>query len=76
MVDKVEASNDLADFVEALRKDLLEHGDEEEEWDNLTLERYLDAMESWIRDALGKTPNSTPSWRTFARILYASKIYE
>ena len=79
-VDEVVSANDLADFVAAVRTDLERHGREEDEWENPTLEGYLEAMEAWIRDALvghsGSKAFASPNWQTFARILLASKSYE
>lgn len=78
-IDSINTKEDLAEFLFGLRKDLIENpGD----WENQTLDRYLDAMESWIRviDAYSKNTGDTealsPSWRTFAKILSAAKIYE
>jgi hypothetical protein len=70
---------ELADFVTALRDDLETRRDE---WENPTLERFLSAMEAWIRSMdqyytnTGQQPIQTPTWRTLADILYAAKIYE
>lgn len=83
MLESIVSWNDLANFVAALRKDLLENG-HLDEWENPTLERYLDAMESWVQDALvhpsafmaASMPPSMPSPRVFGQILYASKSYE
>lgn len=78
-VDEVTSASDLADFVAALRTDLERHGKEDER-ENPTLERYLDAIQSWIRDAFvghsGAKAFASPNWQTFARILLASKSYE
>jgi hypothetical protein len=78
-IDAINTKEDLAEFLSGLRKDLIENpGD----WENQTLDRYLDAMESWIRviDAYSKNTCDiealSPSWRTFAKILSAAKIYE
>ena len=78
-IEKISSKEDLADFVELLRQDLQAHS---EEWENSTLDRFLDAMEAWIRSLDNYYINKnqpipqSPSWRTFANILYASKIYE
>ena len=78
-IDLIKTKDDLADFVEALKNDLISHP---EEWENRTLERFLDAMSAWIKSVegayknLGKEVPVRPSWKIFADILYASKIYE
>ncbi len=75
----VKSKDDLADFVLALRDDLQ---NAPSDWENPTLDRFLSAMESWIRDMDGYYKNTgqnipdTPTWKVFADILYASKMYE
>ncbi|UEP38551.1 hypothetical protein [Burkholderia ambifaria] len=79
LVSRIESKEELADFVGQLLKDLEEN---RAEWENQTLERFLLAMESWIRsmDSFYKNTNQevpvTPNWRTLGDILYAAKIYE
>jgi hypothetical protein len=75
----VESREELAAFVGSLRKDLDAN---REEWENPTLESFLEAMESWI-EAMdgyylnkGEASPESPTWQTFALILHASKIYE
>ncbi|MGC2087683.1 MAG: hypothetical protein WA702_30450 [Bradyrhizobium sp.] len=79
MTKIVKSKEDLADFVESLRQDLLQDPDS---WENPTLESYLDAMASWIRSMdhyrrnAGLPPAEIPDWSIFADILSAAKIYE
>ncbi|WP_175698102.1 DUF7660 family protein [Burkholderia ambifaria] len=79
LVSRIESKEELADFVGQLLKDLEEN---RAEWENPTLDRFLLAMESWIRsmDSFYKNTNQevpvTPNWRTLGDILYAAKIYE
>ena len=78
-IGKIKSKEDLADFVAALRLDLEANP---EKWENPTLERFLSAMEEWIRSMdqwcknTGQPPVDVPSWRTLADVLYASKMYE
>jgi hypothetical protein len=78
-VDGVQTRADLAQFVAALREDLLDHP---ESWENATLERFLDAFEGWVTDMHGFFANvgeqmpAQPSWNTVARMLLAAKGYE
>ena len=58
-------------------------GPEARGWENADLGRYLDAMASWLGSAdnyyrnTGQTMDtSKPSWRLFANILLAAKVYE
>ena len=71
-IAKVNSKQELADFVAGLRHDLTTQRDQ---WENLTLERYLEAIEAWIRDA-DQLQLTGPACRIFADILYAAKIYE
>jgi hypothetical protein len=78
-IQTIASKEDLADFVAALLVDLNTNPDD---WENPTLERFLSAMERWIRSMdnyyvnTGQTPPAVPQWKTFADVLYASKIYE
>ena len=75
----IESKDDLVSFIRALREDLQSN---KAQWENATLERYLRAMEDWIESMDGYYLNTgqpvpqSPSWKTFADILYASKMYE
>ena len=79
MLDQISSPEDLARFVRALRKNLLTSPDE---WENPTLERFLESMAAWVHDA--SAPSSMahellikgPAWRTFAQILLAASAYE
>ena len=57
-------------FVDALQADLKTNGSE---WENPTLERYLDALGGWVTDA---TIPDEPVWRTLACALFAASRYE
>ncbi|NWB51291.1 MULTISPECIES: hypothetical protein [Pseudomonas] len=79
MIDKIETKEDFAEFIGKLRSELL---NAPEEWENTTLERFLESMEAWIKaiDMYSKNTGDTevlvPSWNTFAKIFCAAKIYE
>jgi hypothetical protein len=78
-IDSIRTREDLASFVRFLHKDLSQHGDQ---WENPTLERYLEAMSAWLADAEGyfrnrdDQPPGAPTWKLVAEILWASAIYE
>ena len=78
-IDSVKSREDLINFIYHLRMDLKTNS---EEWENITLENYLEAMERWITDMdgvylnLNKPMPKQPSWKTIAQILYASSAYE
>lgn len=78
-LDDVRSRQDLARFVELLKEDYLLHSDD---WENMTLDTYLEAMSAWIEviDAFyenqGRQFTEQPSWKLFAEILLAAKMYE
>ncbi|WP_066074839.1 DUF7660 family protein [Neobacillus soli] len=78
-LESVKSREDLIKFIFHLRMDLKTNSDE---WGNITLENYLEAMEAWITDMDGVYLNQNqpmpkqPSWKTIADILYASSMYE
>lgn len=78
-VKSIQTREELADFVEALLKDLRENGSD---WENASLEGFLDAMAAWIRSMpsayknMGKALPSSGDWRAMADILLAAKMYE
>ncbi|MBS2024110.1 MAG: hypothetical protein JST92_17035 [Deltaproteobacteria bacterium] len=75
----VRTYRDLAEFVRRLAADLEAHP---ADWENPDLPRFLEAMGAWIGSLEGYYRNQGgaiplhPSWRTFAEILAASRIYE
>ncbi|MGS1010521.1 DUF7660 family protein [Achromobacter anxifer] len=75
----INTKEDLACFIENVVKSLkASPGD----WENSDLESFLVAMAAWVRVIDGYSHNSgdkeviDPSWRTFAKILSAAKVYE
>ncbi|WP_308639595.1 DUF7660 family protein [Paenibacillus silvisoli] len=78
-ISEIRTKEDFLKFLSALRKDLVINKDQ---WENPTLEMYLEAMEAWIDTMEGYYSNTNqsipeqPTWKVFADILYASKIYE
>lgn len=68
-IDCITTHKDLADFIEALRSDLLVNRNE---WENPDLERFLEAMAAWIRSMeqvyknTGKEFSDQPRWRMVA----------
>ena len=75
----IASKGDLARFVDLLHQDLQMNPDA---WENPTLDRFLEAMHAWLLDSEKLEQNSgaghpeSPSWRTFAEILSAARIYE
>jgi len=79
MVDSVVTGKDFVKFLYELEKDLLAHPDE---WENPTLDRFFEAMAAWVNAVECQSRNTgdaeplETSWKTFAEILHAGKIYE
>jgi hypothetical protein len=78
-VSPVASKDDLADFIDALRENFVANPSE---WENATVDRFLDGMAAWVRSMDhysqndGQAPVTFPSWSVFADILAAAKIYE
>ncbi|HSZ31889.1 MAG TPA: hypothetical protein VK772_01190 [Puia sp.] len=63
-------------FLEAFIKRFYNNNDE---WENLELGRYLEAVEAFVASSTDKSlvnVDFTPSWSLFARILFTASIYE
>ncbi len=78
-IESVHSKDHLVDFIVDLKADLKTN---KADWENPNLEQYLDAMKAWL-DSIenvyrntGRELPSQPSWKTFAEILHAAKIYE
>ena len=75
MVQLVETHQDLAEFMVVLRQYL---HDDPGDWENPTLDRYLDAMSRWTKTMESyyhwrdEEMPKNPSWKTFAMILIAA----
>jgi hypothetical protein len=83
LVEKGKAVNSRADFVE-FAKALLENFDEHpEEWDNASPKEFLQGLVGFVDNIEGYYQNigmkldlENPSWRVFADILLAARVYE
>ncbi|MFF0143419.1 hypothetical protein ACFYRN_44395 [Streptomyces sp. NPDC005227] len=66
-------------FLTGLRADHAANG---QQWENATLERFLEALEAWVASSPGWYRNigydlpSEGDWTFFARALTAARIYE
>lgn len=78
-MDTIKTKEDFIRFVYSLQNELKT---KPAEWENQTLDSYLGAIASWIRDMNGyyvNTGNPVPediNWAVFADILKAASIYE
>jgi len=83
LVEQGEAVNTRADFVQflgLLRDDFNRHG---ADWENRTLDTYLEAMRAWssncdshYRNTASDVNPDEPQWRVFADMLLAARVYE
>jgi hypothetical protein len=78
-IPTIKRKEDFIEFVELLIKDLKSNPDE---WENKSLESYLEAIVSWTEDMEGYYLNNNlpipenVNWLAFANILIAAKMYE
>jgi hypothetical protein len=76
---KIATREELIAFVSLLRQDLDQHA---EQWENATLESYLEALQAVLTDWRGRFVNrgevapEVPSWCLIAEILLAASVYE
>lgn len=78
-IEKIKNLSDLALYIEELRQSLLTN---QENWQNLSLEAYLEAMSAWLiaidkRVELKMSDKQlSESLQLFANILIAGSVYE
>jgi len=84
-LDQVQDRDSFLTFVDALRRDLDDawvkeranpshpYGRGWNDWENMSLEGFLEAAVAWARD---RPLPEEPSWQDFAHFLHAGKIYE
>lgn len=77
---KVTDKESFVKFVRLLIKDL---SDNPQDWENKSLENFLEALSSYSEDIQGYYDNmklginaEDPSWRVFADLLMGARIYE
>ncbi|MFN8480117.1 MAG: hypothetical protein U0074_20035 [Kouleothrix sp.] len=80
-VDQLPQVSDQRSFIAFVRMLQAERADPQTraEWENETIEAYLEAAAAWAEDAPMQLPPTTDAaaiWQTFARFLYCGKIYE
>lgn len=78
-VDGIETREDLALFVEELRRD---HERDPGGWENGDVASFLEALSAWTQDmpgyfqGRGQDLAEMPTWRLFATMLLAARSYE
>lgn len=67
--EEINNQKDFVKFLNSLQKDLQENLSE---WENDSLAKFLDALKGYCSD---KDQKKT-SWKTFAELLLAARVYE
>jgi len=73
MEKNISNSKDLSDFILALKKDFLKN---KKNWQNWTIEDYLDAIAAWIASHRDVEVMSKEQLQAVADVLEAGKYYE
>jgi hypothetical protein len=83
LVEKGEAVDSKADFTEFVRLLLLNYRQHPGEWENNSLELFLEGLIGFVENQEGYYRNvgaavnlERPNWRVFADILLAARVYE
>jgi hypothetical protein len=80
--DQVRSIQTRQEFVAFVRELLHNLQASPGEWENPTLESYLEALAAWVEDCDGFYANRgeevprEPSWKTLGEVLLAAKQYE
>lgn len=80
--DKIESISNKQDFLEFVNLLSVDYKQNIDEWENISIDFYLEAIEGWVEDMesfFENTGSETPKnidWHFLAIILYVGKIYE
>lgn len=77
--EMAENINSKEEFITFLRELQIDYSQNNDDWENVDLERYLGAMEAFLVETTENSINKIdfiPSWSLFAKILIAASIYE
>jgi hypothetical protein len=78
-VEAIQTREDFVGFVRDLVRDLRANPGE---WQNQTLDAFLEAVAAWVEDCdgyyrnWGKTSPQEPNWKILGEVLLAAKVYE
>jgi len=72
---QTEAVTDKESFLNFLGTLARDHRCNTKEWENLTIDAYLNAIKAWCEDSGTGEPDSL-DYRAIAKMLYMGKIYE
>ena len=71
-LEKVEDKESFLVFLSCLSKDYVTNHDE---WENLTIDAYLESISAWLRSDDNKEVSHT-DFKEMAKAFYVGKIYE
>lgn len=71
--NKIEDRRDFEKFLELFYEDFKENKDD---WENITLDHFLESLTASNRDTTDKQNLEQPTWRLFADLLLTAKVYE
>ena len=69
----VNSKKDLIEFLGLLREDFAKN---KENWENWTVDAYLESMQAWLTDTSDKPGTENLTWEFVASILIAPRSYE
>ncbi len=77
---RIEKITDKEDFLTFLNELIFDYRNHPKEWENSTVDLYLEAMLSWIEDYSVSVFNDVDwnniNYAVLAKILYMGKLYE
>lgn len=79
LADGVHDRSTLVAFIGQMADNFL---DDQDEWENVTVHSFLEALSAWLGSAdqlyrnLNKSFPEQPSWNMIAEMLMAARIYE
>jgi hypothetical protein len=82
LLDQVKHMQTREDFVAFLHSLVRDFRERPEQWENTSLEAYLEAMAAWVQDMEGyyrRCGEQVPkhlTWKNVGEILLAARIYE
>ncbi len=81
-IQTIKTKEDFVYFVEMFRKDYEKNKDDINQWENTTLEQFLNGLSGYANSLREKDPDGAilpanqPSWKLFADILMGAAVYE
>jgi hypothetical protein len=75
-VEKINTKEDFIRFLDWFYNDLNKNG---QKWENRNIGEFLLAMQAFLKDSTEKSlvvVDFTPSWKMFAIVLMAGRVYE